>query len=69
MVVEHFLGIMPEHCPQGHGSPLVETMEQATVFALQEKLRGPMKLELVQPDNPQGSSSRISNTESVGVSA
>eukprot|EP00973_Karenia_brevis_P053409 7422944-Karenia_brevis.AAC.1 len=46
---------MPDEIPQGHGSPLVDTMEQATLFAMQHKLQGPLNLELMKADNPQGS--------------
>eukprot|EP00973_Karenia_brevis_P006496 884709-Karenia_brevis.AAC.1 len=45
---------MPDGIPQGHGSPLVDTMEQAAVYAMQHKLQGPLQLELMKADNPQG---------------
>eukprot|EP00973_Karenia_brevis_P026411 3643651-Karenia_brevis.AAC.1 len=40
-VVEHFLGIMLEDSLQGLGSPLVETMQQASMFAMQDKWEQP----------------------------
>eukprot|EP00973_Karenia_brevis_P001057 144020-Karenia_brevis.AAC.1 len=36
-VVEHFLGTQPANSPQGHGSPLVDTMHQASLFAIRDK--------------------------------
>eukprot|EP00973_Karenia_brevis_P040847 5652169-Karenia_brevis.AAC.1 len=52
-VVEHFLGIMPEDSPQGLGSPLVETTQQASMFAMKDKLEQPPKIDIITPDNPQ----------------
>eukprot|EP00973_Karenia_brevis_P010000 1351313-Karenia_brevis.AAC.1 len=57
---------MPEGSPQGYGSPLVETMEQATVLAMQHKLQGPSKLQLMQPNSPQGNAA-VSQSHHVSV--
>eukprot|EP00973_Karenia_brevis_P075854 10539358-Karenia_brevis.AAC.1 len=35
-VVQHFLGTQPEGSPQGHGSPLVDTMAQASLFSMKD---------------------------------
>eukprot|EP00973_Karenia_brevis_P057522 7999881-Karenia_brevis.AAC.1 len=52
-VVEHFLGIMLEGSPQGLSSPFVETMQQASMFAMKDMLEQPPKIEIITPDNPQ----------------
>eukprot|EP00973_Karenia_brevis_P081889 11353903-Karenia_brevis.AAC.1 len=44
---------MPEGSPQGLGSPLVETMQQACRFAMKGKLEQPAQIEVITLDNPQ----------------
>eukprot|EP00973_Karenia_brevis_P007811 1059135-Karenia_brevis.AAC.1 len=41
---------MPENSPQGHGSPLVGTMAQASLYAMKNKLEHMAKLEMVTQD-------------------
>eukprot|EP00973_Karenia_brevis_P028592 3941326-Karenia_brevis.AAC.1 len=49
-VVEHFLGTQPPSSPQGHGSPLVDTMHQASLYAMKDKLGIMPQLNLVAQD-------------------
>eukprot|EP00973_Karenia_brevis_P024139 3332105-Karenia_brevis.AAC.1 len=49
-VVEHFLGTLPENSPQGHGSPMVDTMHQASLYAMKDKLESMALLDLVAQD-------------------
>eukprot|EP00973_Karenia_brevis_P063950 8888456-Karenia_brevis.AAC.1 len=37
-VVQHFLGTLPQGSLQGLGSPLVETLAQASLFAMQHQM-------------------------------
>eukprot|EP00973_Karenia_brevis_P057850 8053171-Karenia_brevis.AAC.1 len=37
-VVQRFLGTLPQGSPQGLGSPMVETLAQASLFAMQHQM-------------------------------
>eukprot|EP00973_Karenia_brevis_P008744 1181871-Karenia_brevis.AAC.1 len=37
-VVQHFLGTLPQGVPQGLGSPLIETLAQASLHAVRQRM-------------------------------